>query len=430
MIYILIFGAIILLILVNGFFVASEFGLVKIRQSQIEQLKFKHKLIRKKLQYIFNNLDAFLSTCQLGITITSLILGWICEPLIQFILRPILDTFIINTNLLTIISFGIAFTGISFIHLVIGELVPKSIAIRTTEKIIILTTIPLYYFYFMFYPIIYILNSISLIIIKKLGLNVSNDQSHPYSFEEIKLILSSSHSHDNINNKATKLIENTLAFNDLIAADIMRPIDELIYIEIHSSKQEILKIIKTKKYSRYPIFNTETKKFLGIIHIKDLIAQIDDTVINDINLKQIIRPILSSSLNKPIANLLDDFNNNFCSFTLVASKNLDLIGFVSMEDIIATILGSARDEFNENKSIGIKLKDNSIIMRGTSSIYSLQKLLNISIDEPSSHTIIGLITNKLERIPKPLEVINFDKFIIKIQRMKGPNVLLVKITLI
>jgi CBS domain containing-hemolysin-like protein len=245
-------------VFLNGFFVMAEFAMVKLRHTRVQMLKNTAGWRGAILAKVHTNLDAYLSACQLGITLASLGLGWIGEPAFAHLLTPVLHLIgITSTKIITIVSLSVAFCIISFLHIVVGELMPKSMAIRQSEKMSLLTSIPLYSFYWLFYPAIYLLNASSNLLLKLLKLDAMHHGEHAYSSEEIKLILKFSHLHGELEQAEADMIEHTLDFGTLQVSDVMRPVDELIALDNCFSIEENLNRMMVHRYSRYPIYQDD-----------------------------------------------------------------------------------------------------------------------------------------------------------------------------
>ena len=246
------------LVLLNAFFVAAEFAMVRLRPTRVETIKAQYGLKGKVLSHMQNNLDAYLSVCQLGITIASLGLGWIGEPAFAGIITQLLSLFHIQSEqLITVISFVTAFTVISILHIVVGELMPKSLAIRQAEKISIWTSIPLYGFYWIMYPAIWLLNNCSNYLLYLCGLHESATKEHSYTAEELKLLLGASHLHGELTKEEMEIIAHTLDLAELEVTEVMRHNEEMIEIDISKPPREIIEHIFTHRYSRYPVYDPE-----------------------------------------------------------------------------------------------------------------------------------------------------------------------------
>ncbi|MFN7094052.1 MAG: hemolysin family protein, partial [Burkholderiales bacterium] len=342
------------LILCNAFFVAAEFAMVKLRHTRIREIKKHHGVTGKILAIIHQRLDAYLSACQLGVTLSSLGLGWLGEPAFANLLGPLLLKFHFSSIQVNIISFGVAFTIISFLHIVIGELMPKSLAIRHSVRLSLWTAIPLYMFYWLMYPAIWLLNICSNTLLKFIKLNPSvHTDENFYSTHEIKLILNSSYIHGELTKDEVDIMEHTLEFADLRITEVMRSADELVMLDIQAPLKESLELIIKKRFSRYPVYNSKYyNKVIGLVHVKDLFAALYQR--KEIKtLKPFIRPILKVKHSTSAIGTLKQFRSGASHLGLVY-RSTHLIGFVTLDNLLHVILGRIRDEFHRTENDWIK----------------------------------------------------------------------------
>ncbi len=415
------------MVLINGLFVAAEFSLVKIRDTQITLLRTKFGFRAKLISTIHHSLDAYLSACQLGITLSSLGLGWVGEPAFMHIIQPLVQAIgIKSTALMSAISISAGFATISFLHIVIGELAPKSMALRSTEKIALWTAIPIYYFYWIMYPLIYLLNNSALLFLWIIGNKTSLNPKETYTKDEIKLIISSNivpgHEDD------LEMLGNTLEFSDLSVADLMHSEDEMISINFTLPAHESIKIMMDNKYSRYPIYHKSKNNIIGIVHVKDIFSSLSKyKTPEQVELAEYMKPILSVPHDLPVKSMFEKFNLGYSHFAVVKNAINEIIGFVTLDNVISSLLGNINDEFNQVRSNWITLKNGAFLMKGSTPIYALEKALDITLPNLKVKTVSGLITNKTARIPKVKEHIYFDQFSIIVRKMRGPHILLVKV---
>ena len=417
------------LVLLNAFFVAAEFGMVKLRHTRIEQIKDIYGLRSRILVQINKHLDAYLSACQLGITLASLGLGWIGQPATAALLAPALKwAGISSKDLVQFISILVAFFFLSFLHIVVGELMPKSLAIRQSERVSLWTAVPLYGFYWLMYPAIRILNACSNYLLKAVKLDEAEPGDKGYSTEEIKLILSTSHLHGELTKDELEILEHALDLADLQVTEIMRPIAEMTALEANQSVEEALAIILKTRYSRYPLYQDAEDNITGIIHIKDLLPVISEGQ-KITPLTTLARPILKIRENLPALELLKKFREGMPHFAIVLSKMNDPIGFIALDNLLHILLGRIKDEFHKTRDDWIALPDGGFLMNGNCSIYALERALDIDIspEDEQINTLAGLILQKIHRIPKPGEHIPFKQFVVIIDRMKGPRITKVRV---
>jgi CBS domain containing-hemolysin-like protein len=421
-----------LLVALNGFFVAAEFGLVKLRQTRIRQIAKTRGWRGRILATVHSKLDAYLSACQLGITLASLGLGWIGEPAFAGILEPALSKLgVTSPELIHGISFACAFSIISFLHIVVGELAPKSIAIRNPEQIGLWSAVPLYGFYWLMYPAIWLLSSSSNLVLRLFGLgNVHGHDAH-YSADELKLILRGNGQDDRFTRDEWNVLAKTLDFSALEVSDLMRPIHEIVALHRNKSLQANLKTVYDKRFSRYPYFDTNGIDVLGVIHLKDLFfAQQDDKKIED--LQKYLRPIQYISPDTPALNLFRYFRMGAAHFAVIGQKGQKPQGFITLDNLLSAMVGEIRDEFRQNNNDWSRLDDGTLIVKGSLPIFSLERILGIDIENEELEledevSIGGLIMSKLRDIPVEGQKIEFNQFDIVVKKMNGPSTLFVQI---
>lgn len=417
------------LVLLNAFFVAAEFGMVKLRHTRVQAIQSEHGMRGRILAQVHKQLDAYLSACQLGITLASLGLGWVGEPAFAHLFEPVFAWFgLASAELIQLISFAVAFFVISFLHIVVGELMPKSLAIRQSETVSIWTAMPLYGFYWLMYPAIWLLNSCSNVLLQAIGLGAAHGKENIHSTEEIKLILSASHLHGELTKEESDIIAHTLDFADLEVTDVMRPRAEMVVLNRQRPAGELLKTALEYRYSRYPICNEEGGEVRGIIHVKDLFATVyEKTGAVDIN--AIIRPILKVADYLPALDLLYQFRQGMTHFALVNNTQNRVIGFVTLDNILHVILGRMTDEFHKTKDDWVANLDGSLQVKGDCTIYALEQALkrDITMGEEEAGTLAGLILHHLGTLPAEGQRIEFPEFTAVVERVTGSKIQSVKV---
>ncbi len=339
----------IFLVLLNGFFVAAEFAMVRLRTTKIEILQATKGLSGVILAKIHKDIDSYLSACQLGITLASLGLGWVGEPAFAHFSKPILELVgIVSETLIEIISYVIAFSIISFLHIVVGELMPKTMAIRQAEKISLLTAIPLYGFYWILFPVIYCLNGCAFILLKLFRLDSVNKDENAYSVEELKIILTSSHLHGGIEQDEARILTKALEFTKLLISDVMQPIEALVALDSEHSIKNNLALIADRHYSRYPVYQESIENILGIIHAKDCFAaSVHGSGIASFD--GLLRPALKINTSEEALDLLPRFQDGMTHLALVYQDE-QLVGFVTLDNLLQALIGKIKDEFHRTKN--------------------------------------------------------------------------------
>lgn len=415
-----------LLVILNGFFVAAEFSLVKLRITRVRSIAQTLGWRGKVLSTVHSQLDAYLSACQLGITLASLGLGWIGEPAFAHLLEPLLAIMgIESATLIHTISFFGAFFTISFLHIVLGELVPKSLAIRSAETIGIWTSPLLYGFYWLMFPAIWLLNESANLFISLLGLNDNNHNEVHYSNEELKLILRSSRPNQQFSADEWRVLAQAIDFRELDIADLMHPVSEMIGFKAEQNFDEHLRKVNAHRYSRYP-YILENGHVSGMVHIKALLlAMGKDRSFND--MQSLVQPVEIVHPETAVTSLFRKLKNGAAHFALVAYNDNPPIGFITLDDLLSALVGDIRDEFKKSHTKWTQMDDGSLLGKGTLSLHTLSRKLGIDIDSEEADTVAGLILEKLGELPKRGQRIEFDHFSVVVKKMTGPKVSLVRV---
>ncbi len=416
-----------LLVALNGFFVAVEFGLVKLRQTRIRAIVKIYGLRGRILAAVHSHLDAYLSACQLGITLASLALGWIGEPAFARLLEPVFGWLdITSPDLIHVISIIFAFSTITFLHIVVGEQAPKSLAIRRPEKVSLWAAIPLYAFYWVMYPAIWLLNVSATGVLRLAGLDGATGHETSYSAEEIKLIVRGSHPAEKLNQDELQVMAYTLDFSDLEVSELMRPIGEVTGLYQARSLGQNLETIYHSRFSRYPYFGRDGETVLGIIHLKDLfLAQQHDKPI--VNLHDYLRPAQYVAPNTPALELFRRFRKGAPHFAIVGQKGSKADGFITLDDMLGALVGGIRDEFRQNQNDWTRLDDDTFIGKGSLPIFTLERILGIEIENENVDSVGGLVMWKLGDVPHEGQKVEFDQFDVVVKKMNGPRIMLVRV---
>ncbi len=415
-----------LLVLLNGFFVAAEFGMVKLRSTRVRTIAKSLGWRGRVLAKVHGNLDAYLSACQLGITLASLGLGWIGEPAFAALIEPALvRAGIESEKLISGIAFVTAFFSISYLHIVVGELVPKTLAIRMAERIGLWTAPGLFAFYWSMFPAIWLLNQSANLVIKALKLQPKEGHDGQYSLEELKVILRSSRPTADFSASEWKVLAQSIDFRELEVSDLMRPFQEAAVLFAEDPFKVSMGRIAQHRYSRYPLLSS-TGQVIGIVHIKDLfIAMSKDPDFSDI--RSMIRPVHFVTPETPATELFRQLQQGAPHLTLVAYEDTSPVGFITLDNLLSALVGDIRDEFKQSQSEWTKLDDGSLLGKGTLPINTLERSLGIDIESEEADTVAGLILWKLTELPKEGQRIGFDQFDVVVKKMAGPKILLVRV---
>ena len=415
-----------LLVLLNGFFVAAEFGLVKLRQTRVKAIAKTYGWRGRILLKVHEDLDAYLSACQLGITLASLGLGWIGEPAFADLLRPLLSSVgVVSDKLVHSIAFAVAFFIISYLHIVVGELAPKSIAIRMAERVGIWTAAPLYGFYWLMYPAIWILNHSANWVLRKMRLDMAHGHESHYSAAELKLILRSSRAESKFSSDEWRMLAQALDFRDLEVADLMRPFNEAVTLSETDSMDDNLDRIVQHRYSRYPYLD-ENGHAQGVVHLKDIFFAIRKGDLPT-SLGKLARPVLTVHPSLSASELFQRFRKGAPHFAVVAFQDGHPLGFITLDNLLGALVGEIRDEFRQVQNEWTKLDDGTLIGKGSLPIFTLERALAIDIEESGVDSVGGLIMQKLGDLPEEGQRIAFEQFDAVVKKMQGPRIVLLRI---
>ncbi|MEH6852644.1 hemolysin family protein [Bacillus pseudomycoides] len=411
-----------LLILISGFFVASEFAVVKVRKSRIDQLANegnKQAILARK---VISNLDVYLSACQLGITITSLGLGWLGEPTVEHLLKPLFEKINITGRVAHTLSFVIAFSMITFFHVVLGELVPKSFAIQKAEEITLKFARPLILFDKIMYPFIWLLNSTALFFTKLLGLQPVKENELSHSEEELRLILSESYKSGEINQSEYKYVNNIFEFDDRVAKEIMVPRTEMICLSTENSLAENMEIISTEKYTRYPVIGKDKDDVVGIINTKEIFHDQTKGICKP--LQSYIHPVLTVFETVPIKKALIHLQKNRVQLAIIMDEYGGTAGLLTMEDIIEEIIGEIQDEFDTDETPMIEKRNPTLtVLDGKVLISDVNDMFGLHIDDSDLDTIGGwFLSQTIDINIDPGHMIQYGNYQFKALEIDGHQV--------
>lgn len=421
---------ILLLLFANAFFVASEFSLVSVRETRMQQLANEGDSTAKLATEALNTLDKYIAATQLGITIASIGLGWVGEATLAKLIHPLFD-FLPNmseTVATHSIATCIAFVLITFMHVVIGELMPKSIALQFPEKTTLTVMRPLAMTATILHPFIFLLNGFGNFMLKLIHITPATSHHSVHSEEELDMIIEESYKGGVLNETENFLLKNSLKFTDLTAKQIMIPRCNVITIPEDINNDDFTKIIFENQFSRYPVYADTFDNIVGILHIKDFYSC--NLKNQDIQIKDILRKPLLVPETMTLDNLLKNFKSNTTEIAIVVDEFGGMSGIVSLEDVLEEIFGDVQDEF-DNEEVAIKkVDDNKYIIDGLYRIPDLFEEFGIKQEEDEDvDTIGGLIQKSLSRLPKMNDEIKIDNIKVRVIEMRDrriSKVLLIK----
>ncbi|MEB8664869.1 hemolysin family protein [Bacillus cereus] len=382
-----------ILIAFTGFFVAAEFAIVKIRSSRIDQLVAEGKRGALAAKKVTTNLDEYLSACQLGITVTAMGLGWLGEPTIEKLLHPLFEKWNLNPSISSVLTFGLAFMIMTYLHVVVGELAPKTMAIQKAERVTLLLAGPLMMFYKVMYPFIWVLNGSARVITGLFGLKPASEHEVAHTEEELRLILSDSYESGEINQAEYKYVNNIFEFDNRIAKEIMVPRTEMICLSTENTLEENMDIVATEKYTRYPIIEKDKDDIIGMINTKEVFHDQTKGIYKP--LESYIHPVLTVFETVPIRKTLVHLQKNRVQMAIVMDEYGGTAGLLTMEDILEEIIGEIQDEFDADESPMIEKRTPKLtVLDGKVLISEVNDMFGLHIDDSDLDTIGGWLLSQ------------------------------------
>lgn len=417
---------VLLLVFMNAFFVATEFAMVKVRKSRIETLLLEGNKRAKHTIKVVSDLNSYLSACQLGITLASLGLGWVGEPAVATMVKPLFHFFNLSESLVHSISFVLGFSIITGFHIVLGELAPKSLAIISSEKIAISTALPLIMFYKLTYPIMWAFNHSTNLILKIFGLSQVGEHEAAHTDEEIKLLVEESYKHGLIDQTERTFVDNIFDFSEKTVKEIMIPRTDMACIFLEDPFNEIIEFALDEQLTRYPACKESKDNVIGFIHIKDLYKQKIEG--NNEDIKGIIREIKFVPESLSISELFKVFQKEKAQMAIIIDEYGGTAGLITVEDILEEIVGEIQDEFDEEGEEFKETEDGNYIVDGKILIEDINEILETNIEDENIDTIGGWVYAHLKSYPQINEKVTYEDYefvILKCDR-KRINKLLIR----
>lgn len=418
-----------LLVLANAFFVAAEFAIVKVRASQIELRAQAGERSAKMAQRLISHLDEYLSATQLGITLASLGLGWVGEPIVGKLMIGALALFGVHLDPETAhqIALPVAFVVITFLHIVLGELAPKSLAIQRSEQTTLAIAYPLRVFYLVLKPAIMALNWVASKILKLFGLETINESEHYHSGEELRLLLEQGREGGTIEEAEHELLENVFEFAGTIVKEVMVPRTNVAALDLAQPPTELIRSVIEEGYTRMPVYSGSIDNIIGVVYSKDLITLLEHQ--NLIILQDLLRPAHFVPETKLISELLREFQHSKNQLAIVVDEFGGTAGLVTMEDILEELVGEIQDEYDEELDGVEKLEDGTYMVNASMTISDLNDAIEgFKLPEGDDYTTIGGLVNKwFGRIPEADESYERDSVRMTVLKTYNRRVVQVKI---
>lgn len=415
----------------NGFFVAAEFAIVKVRISQIE-IKVQEGSSRAVLaRHIVHHLDAYLAATQLGVTLASLGLGWIGEPVVSKLIISFVGLFNVSLNpeLIHNIALPFAFLIITVLHIVFGELAPKSLAIQRSEETTYFVAYPLRAFYLVFRPFIWVLNGIANLVLKAAGLHQISE-TEAYTRDELKLLVSQAHENSGTDGNSPEdvgynIIKNAFSFSERTVRQVMVPRTQLVSIDVEDYDEEQLEHVIEEGYSRIPCYQHSIDDIIGIVHLKDILKEMRRS--GNVNIRAIMRPVSFVPETKRISKLLREFQLKHQQIAIVLNEFGGTDGIITMEDILEELVGEIQDESDDEIPFVEHVSDNIYSVIAMASINSINEQLPHPIDKEGEYdTLAGYLIDKFGRIPLTRDKIESDGYEFTVLKKARSSIALVQ----
>lgn len=388
-----------LLVCANGFFVAAEFAIVKVRASQIELQAKSGSSVAKIAKNITEHLDKYLAATQLGITLASLGLGWIGEKVMTNVVQQLFGLLHIDLTQGWARGLGvvIAFGTITLLHVVLGELAPKSIAIQKPVATTMKIAAPLRLFYWLLMPLIYVFNGFANFLLKLIGIKPHPNES-VHSSEELQYLLDKGKESGVLNISEHELIKNVFDFNERIVKNIMVPRTKIVAVEVNDSTEDFINTVTEEGYSRIPIYDDNIDKIVGVVHTKDILPIIVKG--KDVDLKSIMRKPYFIPETKKINDLMAEFQQKRIQIAFVLDEFGGTSGMVTLEDIVEELVGDIQDEYDEENPVVEQISETEFMLDAGANVHDVNEFLPIDLPESSDYdTIAGLVSHVFEKIP-------------------------------
>jgi putative hemolysin len=405
--------AVVGLILLNAFFVAAEYGLVTARRTRLAELEQEGVRGARRVLELVSNPPRFIAAMQLGVTATSLGIGALGEPVLARVLDPVLAS---------VVAFALAFLLITFTSVVIGELVPKGIALSYSERVALAVSVPVRLFFFLLKPLIWVLEVTTRGILTALGLQVPGAEGGVHSEAELKMLLSKSSQHGEIEAEETEMLYKVFDFADKEASDVMVPRPEVVALSIDLPPQECLAAVIDSPYTRYPVYRGTLEQIVGILHVRDLFSALNERDVEQVQIEQLLRPAHMVPETKDLAALLADFRRTGQHMAVVVDEYGGMEGIVTLEDLLEEIVGEIEDEFDLPDESIKRVAEDTIHVDGTFPIDDFNEEFDVELPIEDYHTLAGFVFGQLGRAPEPGDRVSFDGMRFEVLEVEGTRI--------
>jgi CBS domain containing-hemolysin-like protein len=412
-------GAVLLLVLLNGFFVAAEFAIVKVRATQIDSL-VKSGLRRARIaQHVVSNLDKYLSASQLGITMTSLGLGWLGEPVVAHMLEPMFAWFgISDPTLVSTISFAIGFTIITFLHIVVGEQAPKWLAIQRAQRTTLFVAGPLHLFLVVFRPFIWLLNISANAFLRWFGIEPVNESDMAHSEEELRLLLSKGKV---LTTTGRTISLAAIELRNRTVREVMVPRTNVAFLSTEKSLEENLALAEENQFTRYPLSEKDLDHVIGMIHLKDLF-KLKGTQGSGSKLLEIKREMLFVPETTPLEKVLNLFLSKRVLMAVAVDEYGGTAGLVTLENVLEELVGEIRDEFDVEQAMVQKVNENEYLVDGAMPLHDFARMFEVEPESRDVVTVSGYAIQLIGRVPEKGAAVRMGRWMVTVETTERKKV--------
>jgi len=417
------------LVMFNGFFVAAEFALVKIRETQLDTLVAKGVYRAKVARSIISNLNAYLSATQLGITVASLGLGWAGEPIFTTLLSPMLLSLHVESETVRrSISFAVGFSALTFLHITAGELAPKWTAIQNPLPIALWAAQPLRWFFIASYPFNWLLNRTAQWLLRQAGIEVVGEPKRAHSEEELRLLVTTSQKQSGATAFGRAIVLNALDLRRRLAREVMRPRQEIVGLDTQATIAQCLDIAEKTRYSRFPLCEEgDLDRTRGVVHIKDLYAM-RLKARTGADLRTVARRLIYVPETSRLEALLQLFLDRKLHLAVVVDEYGGTVGMVTLENILEELVGQIQDEFDQEKPLLVRVGDSDWEASGALPLHELEELVGVPLVREGMTTVSGWVTHRLGGFPRLGDVVRIGAFELKVEAVDGMRVAKLKLS--
>ena len=423
--------AVAVIVAANGFFVAAEYGLVTVRRTRMQELDAQGSRPAKRVLRLLEQPPRFISAIQLGVTLSSLSLGAIGEPVVSRLLERPLDLLpeSWHTSVATTISVILAFTILSYFHVVMGEIVPKSFTLQYPERVALLAAGPISAFYVIFRPFIWVLVRSSAAVLRWFGVSASSGVTLVHSEEELKMLVTASREKGVLEEEEQAMLHKVFEFADKDAVDVMVPRPDVVAVPVDLPVQEVLRLVLSHPFTRYPVFEEELDDIVGVLHVRDLFSALHERGLESTDLRTILREAIMVPETKPLDELLAEFQRTSTHLAIVVDEYGSVEGLVTLEDLLEEIVGEIGDEFDLPDAGILRIGRGRVRLVGSFPIDEFNERFGKSLPVDDYHTIGGFVFGELGRVPKVGDIVAFDGARFEVSAIDGPRIREVDVTL-